>query len=64
MVMEPIVGQMVKNIAVNGLKTKCTERAFAFGMIADVLKAAILMIKNMGMVFFRGQMERSMMGSG
>jgi|TARA_B110000305_G_C18945408_1_gene405893 hypothetical protein len=64
MVTEPIVGQMVKNIVVNGLKTKCTERASVFGMIADVLKVAILMIKNMGMVFFRGQMERSMMASG
>ena len=64
MVTELIVGQMVENIAVNGIAIKCTERVFSFGVIRDATKAAISMTKNTDMVSSCGQMEGSMMGSG
>ena len=49
-------GLTVKDMKVNGIEIKCTEREKLFGKMEENMKGIINMIKNTVMVFLSGMM--------
>ena len=64
MVTENISGLTEENTQATGYATKCMEKDFSLGKMAESIKEIIMMIRSKAMVYLLGQMEDNMTDNG